>query len=68
MGGDSCSASAVDQALGIVAGVLLAICLMPQLWKMYSTKSARDICACWLRTRLRVDVSCRLGVGRQLLL
>lgn len=45
-GGDSCSADAVDQALGIVAGVLLAICLMPQLWKMYSTKSARDICAC----------------------
>lgn len=43
-GGDTDPAT---HALGVVAGVLLAICLMPQLWKMYRSKSAQDISYGW---------------------
>lgn len=31
--------SALSNALGTVGGVLLSICLMPQLYRIYKTKS-----------------------------
>ena len=34
------AADRVRDALGVTGGVLLAFCLVPQLWKIHRTKSA----------------------------
>ena len=33
----------VYEALGIIGGVFLSVCTVPQLWHMYRTKDARDL-------------------------
>ena len=37
----------VRDAMGVVGGVLLAFCLVPQLYKIHRTKSAQDIDFGW---------------------
>ena len=34
---------AVKDALGAVGGGILAFCLLPQLWKVWRTRSATDL-------------------------
>lgn len=35
--------AAANNAIGAIGGGLLAACLAPQLWKLYATRSARDL-------------------------
>lgn len=39
----STSHAAVSNAMGVVGGSLLAVCLVPQLYKIHRTRSAADI-------------------------
>lgn len=32
-----------QQTLGLVAGILIAVSFIPQIWKLYQLKSAREI-------------------------
>lgn len=43
----SASPDHLRDALGVVGGVLLAFCLVPQLWKIYRTRSSKDIDYGW---------------------
>lgn len=38
--------------LGFAGGLLLAVCLAPELWHVYSTRSAEDLAWSWMLTYL----------------
>lgn len=40
--------SPAETALGTLGGVLLSVCLLPQLWKMRATRCAADLAYGWL--------------------
>lgn len=35
--------SLIKDLIGGIGGAILAFCLLPQLWKMYRTRSAEDL-------------------------
>jgi len=41
-------ASIAENTLGTIGGLLLAVCLIPQLWRIYATRSATDLSYGWL--------------------
>ena len=35
------------EALGYLGGAILSVCIVPQIWKTFRTKSAGDISLAW---------------------
>ncbi|KAL7754282.1 hypothetical protein RI367_000263 [Sorochytrium milnesiophthora] len=38
---------AITESIGAAGGIVLALCLIPQIWKVWRTKSAQDISYWW---------------------